>query len=221
MDRDALPLVVCGPEGRPVRVLEENEKGFRKTIEQGHLWALHPGTGRLLPFHETIRVSIAERGGWYEAILSETPRADDDTRTDAASHPRTAGTTSPAGEEGRADDAGRNAGEASRRAAGTSASDGARVESGATGIGEVLEALARVIAERHAELPEGSYTTHLFNSGAEKIRKKTGEEAVELILASTRGTLVSESADLVYHLLVLLESEGIALAELAAELDRR
>ena len=92
---------------------------------------------------------------------------------------------------------------------------------GDSGIGPVLERLAAVIAERHATLPEGSYTTHLFQSGAEKIRKKTGEEAIELVLASERRTIVSEAADLVYHLLVLLESERIPLSEIADELSAR
>ena len=104
------------------------------------------------------------------------------------------------------------------REAGASTTPGASPDSG---LGSVLDALAGVIARRHAELPEGSYTTHLFESGGEKIRKKTGEEAIELILASERTTMVSEGADLLYHLLVLLESEGIPLCELAAELRSR
>ncbi|MFW6293115.1 MAG: hypothetical protein ACOC7V_12445, partial [Spirochaetota bacterium] len=70
---DSRPLVVCGPDGKPIGLLEENEKGYRKSIERGHLWALHPGTGRLLPFHETIDVAIAERGGWYGAVLASVP----------------------------------------------------------------------------------------------------------------------------------------------------
>jgi phosphoribosyl-ATP pyrophosphohydrolase len=73
----------------------------------------------------------------------------------------------------------------------------------------VLEQLQTVIAERHASMPEGSYTTHLFREGLDKIRKKTGEEAVELILARTDDEIVSESADLVYHLLVLLQASGL------------
>ncbi len=70
-------------------------------------------------------------------------------------------------------------------------------------------------------MPEGSYTTHLFSSGNEKIRKKTGEEAIELILASTRDELVFEAADLLFHLLVLLEDEGIGLEEIIGELQKR
>ena len=208
---DVRPLVVCGPNGRPVRVLEENEKGFRKTLEQGRLWALHPGTGRLLPFYEDIAATVAARDGWYEAALSELPA---ETAAGAAVEKQAdSGSVVAHGSEdtasGGADDT-------------DAAPDGvARGEPAGTHLARVLADLAHVIASRHRELPEGSYTTHLFTSGAEKIRKKTGEEAVELLLASTRETMVSESADLIYHLLVLLESESISLAELAAELERR
>lgn len=88
-------------------------------------------------------------------------------------------------------------------------------------LGTVLAALADVILTRKRELPEGSYTTHLFQSGSEKIRKKLGEEAVELILASRRDRTISESADLLYHLLVFLADDGITLDEVAAELRKR
>jgi phosphoribosyl-ATP pyrophosphohydrolase len=86
---------------------------------------------------------------------------------------------------------------------------------------EVLPALAALIARRRRELREGSYTTHLFKSGAGKIRKKTGEEAVELILAQGKSEIICEAADLVYHLLVLLEAEGVGLGEVLGELKGR
>lgn len=102
----------------------------------------------------------------------------------------------------------------------TSSSSGTPAAS-AGDIGAVLSSLVAVIRDRRREMPEGSYTTHLFSAGREKIRKKTGEEAVELILAGTRAELTSETADLIYHLLVLLEVEGISLDEVAGELKRR
>ncbi len=217
---DSLPLVVCGPDGRPIGLLEENEKGYRKSLEQGHLWALHPGTGRLLPFYEDAGVTVAEREGWYEAVLSATPEGgfgggtqERGARTTGAGKAAGAASTAPGGDD--VNPAPASDGDAAARAASSDE------RTGTTDIGDVLTDLARVIASRHVELPEGSYTTHLFTSGAEKIRKKTGEEAVELLLASTRETLVSESADLIYHMLVLLESEDISLGELAAELKRR
>ena len=191
------PLVVCRPGGQPCDVLQENEKGYRKTLEQRHLWALHPGTGRLLPFYEAIPVAISDRGSWYEAVLSRDPG-----EGVAAERGHGAASGSPAAFEA----------EESPAAPGMSSA-------GATspGAGD----LAAVIADRREKLPEGSYTTHLFSSGGEKIRKKLGEEAVELLLARTPETLLSEAADLIYHLLVLLENEEIGLDEVAAELRRR
>lgn len=85
----------------------------------------------------------------------------------------------------------------------------------------ILGLLQNVLLKRKQELPEGSYTTHLFKSGAEKIRKKTGEEAIELILASGRSEIIYESADLLYHMLILLLSEDISIDEVLAELGKR
>ncbi len=87
--------------------------------------------------------------------------------------------------------------------------------------GNTLSRLAEVIRRRRIELPEGSYTTHLFTSGEEKIRKKTGEEAVELILARETDEVIYEAADLVYHMFVMLESLGIDYRKVLAELDKR
>ena len=89
------------------------------------------------------------------------------------------------------------------------------------GGGDVLSHLAEVIRQRRIRLPEGSYTTHLFTSGEEKIRKKTGEEAVELILAREPDEVVYEAADLIYHMLVLLEALGLDYRLVLAELEKR
>ncbi|MGC9311170.1 MAG: phosphoribosyl-ATP diphosphatase, partial [Sediminispirochaetaceae bacterium] len=70
-------------------------------------------------------------------------------------------------------------------------------------------------------MPEGSYTSHLFSSGPEKIRKKTGEEAIELLLADTPEQMLYEAADLVYHLMVLLVSENLSFDQVCAELQHR
>lgn len=85
----------------------------------------------------------------------------------------------------------------------------------------VVYELAKIIKTRHQEMPEGSYTTHLFNKGIDKIRKKTGEEAVELILARDKGEIVYEAADLIYHMLVLLEASDISIDEIFTELEGR
>lgn len=84
--------------------------------------------------------------------------------------------------------------------------------------------LEAVIRQRHQEPGAGSYTASLFAAGASRIAQKVGEEGVELALASVAGDrkeIASEAADLVYHLLVLLESHDIPLAEVVAELSRR
>jgi len=87
-----------------------------------------------------------------------------------------------------------------------------------------LGRLEEIIARRHAERPEGSYTTYLFEKGVDKILKKVGEETSEVIIAAKNpGTaeLRSETADLLYHLMVLMRERGLSLDEVLGELDRR
>ena len=86
---------------------------------------------------------------------------------------------------------------------------------------DALDALAAAIRERRGADPERSYTAYLFEQGASKIRKKVGEEAIEVITAGTAAELVTESADLLYHLLALLEAQGVRLDQVYAELERR
>ena len=84
--------------------------------------------------------------------------------------------------------------------------------------------LQGVIQGRHAEMPEGSYTSKLFTRGVNKIAQKVGEEAVETVIeavAGNRDAMIYEASDLVYHLLVTLERYGITIEELAGELDAR
>jgi len=89
---------------------------------------------------------------------------------------------------------------------------------------EVLDRLADTIEERATAAPSSSYTARLLSQGTEKCAKKVGEEAVETALAamtSDRDHLISETADLVYHLLVLLQVSGVPLAAVMAELEGR
>lgn len=84
--------------------------------------------------------------------------------------------------------------------------------------------LQNVIQERHAEMPEVSYTSKLFTRGVNKIAQKVGEEAVETVIeavAGNREAMIYEASDLVYHLLVLLEATGCSIADLERELARR
>ena len=87
-----------------------------------------------------------------------------------------------------------------------------------------LRTLYDIIAARKAERPEGSYTSYLFNKGIEKILKKVGEESSEVIIASmkrNREETIYETADLCYHLLVLLCESGIEPEEIIDELSGR
>jgi phosphoribosyl-ATP pyrophosphohydrolase/phosphoribosyl-AMP cyclohydrolase len=94
---------------------------------------------------------------------------------------------------------------------------------GATFVSAV-SALARTIQSRKANPVEGSYTAKLFAGGVDHIGKKIGEEATEVVIAAKnadRGELVWETADLLYHALVLLAERGVSLDEVGAELSRR
>jgi len=87
-----------------------------------------------------------------------------------------------------------------------------------------LTELERVIAERDENRPEGSYTTSLLESGIKRIAQKVGEEGVETALAAAAGEddeLLNESADLIYHLLVLLRSRKLELGTLVEVLKVR
>ena len=73
-------------------------------------------------------------------------------------------------------------------------------------------------------MPEGSYTTSLFQSGINRIAQKVGEEALETVIEATNGTngrLVYEAADMLYHLIVLLSEKGLRIEDLAEALYRR
>ncbi len=87
-----------------------------------------------------------------------------------------------------------------------------------------LRQLELVIAERRAAPPDTSYTTSLFAAGRQRIAQKVGEEGVELALAGVgddRSRVVAETADLLYHVLVLLAVQQVSLQEVVQELERR
>jgi phosphoribosyl-ATP pyrophosphohydrolase/phosphoribosyl-AMP cyclohydrolase len=87
-----------------------------------------------------------------------------------------------------------------------------------------IERLVEVIKARKVEMPEGSYTTYLFSKGLDKILKKIGEESAETIIAAknqSKSELTLESADLLYHLLVLFVNEGLEVESVLVELEKR
>ncbi len=95
-------------------------------------------------------------------------------------------------------------------------------------LGILLQDLYRLIQERKDQLPEGSYTTYLFNAGLDKILKKVGEESAETIIAAknvsdggTRKLLSGEISDLLYHLLVLMVEREVSLQDISNELSHR
>ena len=86
------------------------------------------------------------------------------------------------------------------------------------------DALMELLAGRKKEMPEGSYTSYLFEKGLDKILKKVGEEATEVIIAGKaedKRETVYEIADLAYHVMVLMTEAGISLDEVRAELASR
>jgi phosphoribosyl-ATP pyrophosphohydrolase/phosphoribosyl-AMP cyclohydrolase len=99
-----------------------------------------------------------------------------------------------------------------------------QVRLGPDGGGHVLERLRAVIAARATERPAGSYTVDLLDHGPVKVSQKVGEEAIEVVVAANAESperLASEAADLLYHLLVLLEVKGVSADAVWDELERR
>jgi phosphoribosyl-AMP cyclohydrolase / phosphoribosyl-ATP pyrophosphohydrolase len=100
--------------------------------------------------------------------------------------------------------------------------EGIGISDGEAGFGVMVERLAETIAQRHREMPEGSYTAALIQRGPERLAQKVGEEAVEVVVAALGDErLAEEAADLVYHLLVLLEERGVGLEDVARVLHDR
>ncbi|MDR0921338.1 MAG: phosphoribosyl-ATP diphosphatase [Lactobacillales bacterium] len=87
----------------------------------------------------------------------------------------------------------------------------------------MIEELYETIVERKKNPQPDSYTTYLFEKGLDKILKKVGEEATEVIIAAKNNPeeLIYETSDLVYHMLVLLAETGVSLSDVTAELEKR
>ncbi len=193
-----LPLVIKDRQGQILEVSLSNEKGFKKSLERGHIWHIHKETGRLLPYSEDSLLNISEHKTWYEAILSVGKVHNDMHEQKDLFN---SNNENPSFIQNKMMDT--------------------LIVNTENGNSDVITVLEHLIIERKKQLPQGSYTTHLFETGSEKIRKKTGEEAIELILASNRGEIIYEAADLIYHMLVLLVSENISFKEVLEELGNR
>ena len=88
----------------------------------------------------------------------------------------------------------------------------------------ILQELYGIILDRQKQMPEGSYTAYLFREGIDKILKKVGEESAEVIIAAKnreKSEVVYETADLIYHLLVMMVEQGVEVEDVLAELRSR
>lgn len=199
-DGKTRPVIIYRGDHAPQAALM-NDKAYSKSLEQGELWTLHPETGRLIPFEGGGELlELTEDGAWFSAKLSGSSSPSEEELTEAGGK---GGASAP--EDSTASDSFRSTEAESQRRLTTA----------------ILHQLQALIDERRETLPEGSYTTHLFSKGAEKIRKKTGEEAIELLLARSKEEIIYEAADLLYHLMVLLSAEQLSIDEVLSELARR
>jgi len=210
------PASVVDENGKVIDSVITNEKGYKKSLEQKMLWHLHGATGRLLPYMGGLtfkKLNFNET--WIRAEL-------DKPSADKVKNAETGGTYTGGGapETGGYTGIGTPSGHSGPPAAGEFTQAGAENFS-PNQTAEILATLEKTITKRKTELPEGSYTTHLFSSGPEKIRKKAGEEAIELILADTPEQQVYEAADLIYHMMVLFASENIPFGRVVEELQKR
>lgn len=90
--------------------------------------------------------------------------------------------------------------------------------------GEMFGRLQRIVADCKANPEDGAYTSFLFVRGVDRIAKKVGEEAVELVIAAKneeKSAVISEAADVLYHMMVLLNAKGVKISEVCAELCKR
>jgi phosphoribosyl-AMP cyclohydrolase / phosphoribosyl-ATP pyrophosphohydrolase len=245
-ERGLVPAVVQDARTREVLTLAYmNEESLRRTLEEGETWFWSRSRAEL--WHKgatsgnTQRVVELRLDCDADAVVVLVEPRGPACHTGAVSCFQSEGEGLQSDEGRRAEDeqTGVSRGEDDGRASVGRGSEGARASVGSQSearrseverddesddIGAVLVELYGVIEARRREMPEGSYTTYLFEKGLNKILKKVGEESAETIIAAKDAdldALTLETADLVYHLLVLLVERGLPLEALARELARR
>lgn len=205
-DGSIVPVLILDTTGKLVATALQNDKARNKSLEQKTLWVVDGSTGRVLPW---------AAGGTYlgSAATAGIPYAGPG-ETAVLENFATGADGWPLRQDAR--DSGLD---------NTGPKAGMVPPSGIAQINQIdanfvyeLEALIR---QRKIDMPEGSYTSHLFKAGVGKIRKKTGEEAVELILADSKETIASEASDLLYHMTVLFAETGVTWQEVLATLKKR
>ncbi len=210
-DGQVLPLILLTLDKHLIWAGITNEKGYKKSLEQGEIWALDNKTGKLLSLAD--HDERFPRKKYLDSI--EMVRLNGPNQLYLA-YSRVL--TSLANPILFLRDSPGKAGTMQKTEQGTKQATARTLTERSSSVLHELEAL---VAERKQTMPEGSYTSHLFKAGLSKIRKKTGEEAVELILAQSKEEIKSEAADLLYHLMVLLAATEVSLDEVLVELSTR
>lgn len=194
MEEEYHPLIVCDESGRFLFLAYTDREGYIKSLEHGTLWAGHPESDQILPNgREGLLQRIEDRGTYYYAEVSISSFTPVDMQKGKLSPLKTA-------QEVR---------ETSHLPEKPSTPEGS------------LHDLLESIKNRKMARPSNSYTGRLFDAGIEEIRKKLGQEMVELILSHNREDTIVEAADLLFHLLVFLEEENIEFSQVLEELSQR
>lgn len=206
------PLIIFDKNSNVADLVFQDPKGHGKSIERNELWCINEQDGKVLPYTRACTlITVSEKDKWYEAyadfgnsVKTEKQKIQEKAEGDSRYRDNACGIALS-----------RNSLRGNDKAAAGTDKTNVLPDS------DILGKLVLLIAERQKEMPEGSYTTHLFSSGPDKIRKKTGEEAVELLLAKGRDETVYETADLIYHIMVLFRSLDMDFNDVFRELKNR
>jgi phosphoribosyl-ATP pyrophosphohydrolase/phosphoribosyl-AMP cyclohydrolase len=218
-----IPAIVQDANTRQVLMLGYMDaEALRRTVASGQVWFWSRSRGQLWHKGETSGNFLNLRGVRVDcdgdALLVEAEPVGPTCHTGAVSCffdelPAEIAGPAPAAEAGRP-----------VLAPGGAVVDAAIAEDASALDGRTVEALFAVIEERQRLRPEGSYVSKLLDAGVDRIAKKIGEEATEVVIAAKNGDhgeITWEVADLWFHSLVLLASSGLRPADIWRELDRR
>lgn len=193
------PLIIKNQNGDIIDLLEMNQKTFNKSIENKTIWYVDSETSRELPFDENLNyTNLIEETKFYVATINKLSTI-----------------CSKLENLKNSENSDKNGKISQKKALNTENLSNSEWNT------QIIQSLSQVIHKRHEEMPEGSYTTYLFNKGVGKIKKKTGEEAIELLLAITDDEIIYEAADFIYHMMVYLEVKNLNFGQILDELASR